>query len=456
MRMKWKKMLSLVLALVCCFTALAMGGGAAGAANYTVDLRENGTIAICSGYLAGEIDVPDGVIWVIKDDGKLLKYLGHDSKVVIPDEVVWIGPSFEGHEEITEVVMPDSVKVLGSDAFAKCTNLASVRFSKNLETIGTRAFYECKSLTSLDFPSSLRSIESYAFYNCGTIDEVTFREGLHNIDYQAFYFTQLPSVVILPSTLEKIDASAIYFGGKYKRIYLLGKDTALPPYSSYMEWVRVTGETSLEELLEKNNSKTAVVDLSDGYKVTRVKSTTTTPTQPTQPTTNFTDVRSGDWFAEPVQWAVLKGITTGTSASTFSPEQTCTQAQIVTFLYRAMGEPAANGSSPYADVSTSSPYYKALCWAQEKGLLQTDASGKSSDPCTRSDTVLYLWKLAGKPETVYDGRFEDVSSGADYAQAVAWAVEQGITTGTGERDFSPGNTCTRAQIVTFLYRDLAK
>ena len=171
-------------------------------------------------------------------------------------------------------------------------------------------------------------------------------------------------------------------------------------------------------------------------------------TQPTVPTVGgFTDVKTGDYFADPVLWAVEKKITAGTSATTFSPNTTCTQGQILTFLWRAKGEPKPTGT-----VSGTQYYATAAQWAKEQGL--TDNFSAEAD-CTRAMVVTYLWKLAGSPKTG-TSNFTDVSANADYAQAVAWAVEQDITSGTGNGQFSPTSTCTRGQIVTFLYRAFAK
>ena len=169
--------------------------------------------------------------------------------------------------------------------------------------------------------------------------------------------------------------------------------------------------------------------------------------QPSVPTVGgFTDVKTGDYFAEPVLWAVEKKITAGTSATTFAPNATCTQSQILTFLWRAKGEPKPTGT-----MSGTQYYATAAQWAKEQGL--TDNFSAEAD-CTRAMVVTYLWKLAGSPKTG-TSNFSDVPTNADYAQAVAWAVEQGITSGTGNGRFSPNSTCTRGQIVTFLYRAFA-
>ena len=167
----------------------------------------------------------------------------------------------------------------------------------------------------------------------------------------------------------------------------------------------------------------------------------------------FTDVADDAWYADSVKWAVDRGITTGTSATTFSPDNTCTRAQILTFMWRAVGSPKVSSGNHFEDVKEFDYYYDAARWAYEKGMV-TGSKFEGDTPCTRSATVVYLWKNAGSPYTSYYGTFADVTAGSGFASAVAWAVENGVTSGTSETTFSPDMTCTRGQIVTFLKRAL--
>ncbi len=176
---------------------------------------------------------------------------------------------------------------------------------------------------------------------------------------------------------------------------------------------------------------------------------------PTQPVSsfrkkigNFTDVREGDWFAGPVEWAVDRSITAGTTPTTFSPNQTCTTAQILTFLWVAAGQDQPKGDNPFSDVTEANYFYRPALWASENGLVEGDMLGGNA-PCTRAAVVTYLWKLAGSP-AASSSQFKDVPADADYAQAVAWAVKEGVTAGLSADTFGPDNICTRAQIVTFL------
>ena len=169
----------------------------------------------------------------------------------------------------------------------------------------------------------------------------------------------------------------------------------------------------------------------------------------------FVDVKEGAYYYDAVLWAVEKGVTSGTSATTFSPDASCTRAQMVTFLWRAAGSPKVeNGKNPFADVKADTYYYDAVLWAVEKGVTSgTSATTFSPDATvTRGQTVTFLYRNAGSPEVSGTMPFTDVEADAYYAKAVQWAVQQKITTGTSETTFSPMSDCTRGQIVTFLYR----
>ena len=170
---------------------------------------------------------------------------------------------------------------------------------------------------------------------------------------------------------------------------------------------------------------------------------------------SFTDVSPNAYYYDAVQWAVENGITSGTSATTFSPDMVCTRAQAVTFLWRAAGSPRPESTrNPFTDVKAGSYYYDAVLWAVEEGITSgTSATTFSPDmTCSRSQIVTLLYRSWGNPEIEEAASFRDVPAGAYYAEAVSWAAEWGITSGTSATTFSPDASCTRAQIVTFLYR----
>lgn len=172
-------------------------------------------------------------------------------------------------------------------------------------------------------------------------------------------------------------------------------------------------------------------------------------------TVSFRDVEQSDYYYDAVQWAVEKGITEGTSANTFSPNASCTRAQMVTFLWRAAGSPAPKSTTnPFRDVRSTDYYYDAVLWAVENGIT----SGTGADTfapnatVTRGQTVTFLYRAAGSPAVGGNAGFSDVNANDYYNSAVAWAAENNITGGTGNGKFSPKADCTRGQIVTLLYR----
>ena len=171
----------------------------------------------------------------------------------------------------------------------------------------------------------------------------------------------------------------------------------------------------------------------------------------------FTDVPAGSYYEDAVIWAVDKGITTGTSATTFNPNGICTRAQAVTFLWRAAGSPAAKSAvMPFTDVKAGSYYYDAVLWAVEQGITKgtSDTMFSPDATCTRAQIVTFLWRSQKSPAAGTANPFTDVKASAYYADAVLWAVKEDFTKGTTNTTFSPDATCTRAQIVTFLYRSV--
>ena len=177
---------------------------------------------------------------------------------------------------------------------------------------------------------------------------------------------------------------------------------------------------------------------------------------PEEQTNPFTDVYESDYYYDAVLWAVANGVTNGTSATTFGPNVTVTRAQMVTFLWRAHGSPEATGANPFTDVGTSDYYYDAVLWAVANGVTTgTSATTFSPDaPVTRAQAVTFQWRAAGSP-VVSGSSFDDVAADAYYVNAVTWAVANGITNGTGGNNFSPDAAVSRAQAVTFLWRELA-
>ena len=244
--------------------------------------------------------------------------------------------------------------------------------------------------------------------------------------------TENGTVTVSPRSAEKGDTVTI---------------TAKPDSGYQLDDLTVTDKNGKElKLTDKGNGKyTFTMPASKvEIKATFVKEVETSP---------FSDVSTSNYYYEAVKWAQEKGITGGIGNGLFGPNQPCTRAQIVTFLWRAAGSPEPKAMSSFADVSTDAYYAKAVAWAVENGITTGTGDGKFSPDatCTRAQSVTFLFRAIGK---LVDSKaeFSDVLTDSYYANAVAWAVENGVTNGIGDGLFGPDNSCTRAQIVTFLFR----
>ena len=244
--------------------------------------------------------------------------------------------------------------------------------------------------------------------------------------------TENGTVTVSPRSAEKGDSVTI---------------TVKPDSGYQLDELTVTDKNGKElKLTDKGNGKYIFTMPASKVEInaTFVKEVETSP---------FSDVSTSAYYYEAVKWAQEKGITGGIGNGLFGPNQPCTRAQIVTFLWRAAGSPEPKAMSSFADVSTDAYYAKAVAWAVENGITTGTGDGKFSPDatCTRAQSVTFLFRAIGK---LVDSKaeFSDVLTDSYYANAVAWAVENGVTNGIGDGLFGPDNSCTRAQIVTFLFR----
>ena len=233
--------------------------------------------------------------------------------------------------------------------------------------------------------------------------------------------------------------------------------------------VTVTPESGYQvssvQAVDKDGKKLTLTDKGDGkytfvMPASKVEvSASFAQVQKPEEASPYRDVSKDSYYYDAVQWASDKGITNGVADGVFAPDWVCTRGQIVTFLWRSVGSPAPKTAEmPFADVAEDAYYAQAVLWAVENGITKgtSETTFSPDQTCTRAHAVAFLYRLAGSP-AVTGSSFQDVAADAYYNAAVAWAVQQGITNGTSETTFSPDETCTRAQIVTFLYRmDQAK
>ncbi len=259
-------------------------------------------------------------------------------------------------------------------------------------------------------------------------------------------------------------------GGSYTPSYTVSVDktvngtiTVSPKSASKGDTVTITVksdkgyELDTLKVLDKNGDKVKLTEKNGKYTFTMPAGKVTVKGSFVEeaPEQIFTDVPVDAYFYEAVKWAAEKGITGGVGNGLFAPNQSCTRAQIVTFLWRAAGSPGPKTMSGFSDVPADSYYAKAVAWAVENGITGGTGDGKFSPDatCTRAQAVTFLYRASGAPAVSGNAAFSDVATNAYYAAAVKWAEKNGITGGIGGGLFGSDNNCTRAQIVTFLYRN---
>lgn len=468
-----KKILSLLLSLILCTAFLPTSALAdyeqtgtyiqdvpGGTITYTCNYTSG--FAAVTGY-SGDITEADILSYITSGSATLpVTVVNYDAlsgcssltRLTLPETLTGIMPGAFNGAAITSVDIPSSVKTLSG--FANCKNLTSVTIPNNVIEIGENAFQNCAGLETVSIPNSVTVIGDHAFEGCSSLSSINIPASVTAINAYAFrYCTALTSVTI-PGTAKIIRANA--FEGCTALTHVTVEQGVESIYGEAFKDCSALVEISLPASLTylgydllKNASDSVVVNyagteaawktiLTSSYYNNRLN----VVYGAAQIAPSFADVSSDAWYADPVTWAVGQGITNGTSETTFSPDDTCTRGQIITFLYRAAGSPAVSGTANVSDAGNTY-YTDAVLWAAENGLFSGSAFSPDA-PCTREMAVEFMWKYAGSPAAA-EASFTDVSS-----DAVNWAVAQGVTNGTSETTFSPDTTCTRAQIVTFLYR----
>ncbi len=390
-----KRVLSLCLALCLLVGCLPLAASAASSGNCGPEGSES------------------SVTWSLSDEGTL---------TVSGSGPMKSGPGDWTSSAIKSVVIDKGVTSVGGGAFNGCTALTSLTLSDSVTSIGMSAFGSCSGLTTVTFPKSVASVGMGAFGGCSGLKNAIFMGNAPQVEYLAFS--------------GYADGFCIYFAD----------DATGWNSPTWTSWAQNTYPckplSQMNPDVPGTPDKPSTPDKPD------------TPATPDIPAGKFTDVPIGAYYYDAVQWAVEKKITAGTSETEFSPGQSCTRGQAVTFLWRAAGEPEpTNMETKFTDVRAGAYYEKAVKWAVEQGITTGVSATKFSPDatCTRAQIVTFLWRNEGSP-AVMGSAFDDVKAGSFYEDAVKWAAQNDITTGTGKNTFSPDNRCVRAQIVTFLYR----
>ena len=360
--------------------------------------------------------------------------------IVIPEGIRALESSiFYNCTNLQTVQLPSRLESIDYWCFQDCTSLRDLVLPDTLKTIGANAFEDTTSLTSIVFPASIRELAAFSFRNSG-LTEMTFLGDAPALD--------------LGLGLEEYAFGGVTATAYYPMYNPTWTEEVRQDYSGKLTWVAVDNHTHSWQTSCTEPRKCALCGITEGeapghdwkgLSCTRCGEARENP---------FTDVAPESYYFDAVLWAVEKGITAGTDAGVFSPGASCNRAQVVTFLWRAAGSPEPGRSeNPFADVGAGSYYEKAVLWAVEKGITAgTDACHFAPDQlCTRAQVVTFLWSAAGKPAAAGENSFTDVPAGAWFERAVLWAKETGITAGVSPTRFGAEATCNRAQVVTFLY-----
>lgn len=395
--------------------------------------------------------------------------------------------SFEGCTALESVVIPEKVIEIREQAFAGCTNLTEVYFPDGLKDIKSGAFEDCHKLKSVTIPDNAWMSGSYIFARCYSLESVKLSARQGTIGNNTFLdCTNLKSLTIgknFSSAGEYafgLDINGLYDSVSYGAV----------PYLNDVYYAGSPAEWTNVEYCKENFQLARIhyYDTGSNHKYTdtvypasctstgRIEHVCTCGIKYTEylcelghefvdnvcvrcgasaSTDGFTDISSDKYYFDAINWAVGSGITLATTESTFSPNDVCTRAQIVTFLWRAAGRPVYNdGVLQFVDVPQSAYYYNAVKWAERNNItVGTDSTHFSPNAtCTRAQIVTLLMRANRFTDDAPKVDFVDVTDGSYYYKAVCWATKYGVTLGTDATHFSPNAGCTRAQVVTFLYR----
>lgn len=387
-----------------------------------------------------------------RDKSELVQYpAGLSGIYTIPDGVTRIGEfAFEGCSKLTGVILPKSVMQLGDSAFANCSGGMKLCFLGDApqteeHTFNLWSYYIDAASGGPTYEADVSDlIICYTEGSTGWTEPTwaDFPTAIWNgktVPHTHSY----TAVVTAPTCTEQgyTTFTCTICNTSYQDSYIdaLGHS-----------WD--TGRVTTAPTVEKEGKRTFTC-----IRCGAVKTETIAKLPPV--IVAFSDVENDAYYAVPVNWAVAKNITNGTSATTFEPDATCTRGQIVTFMWRAAGQPIPNRTeNPFRDVTERDYYYAAVLWAVENGITTgtSETTFSPSDGCTRGQVATFLWRYEGKPRVVGSNPFADVRAKEYYYDAVLWAVGCAITNGTSATTFEPKATCTRGQIVTFLYRDVAE
>ena len=396
-------------------------------------------------------DYGGGLHWALSADGTLtitgagaMPDYTVDS-LVMDDNIDQQAPTpwLEHDTELRAIVIGEGITRVGDFTFMNDRGVTSVTLPSTLRSVGRRAF-SLLPAERITLPEGLQSIGETAFAG-GKMKEIVIPASVTEIGPAAFESCDSADIIKILGPVKKLE-SRTFYNCRPTELYLSKDVRSMAPdvFTPDVHVRHVFFDGTRARFAE--NTKNL-----DAFSYVYLHPNTELNLHP-----HFTDVPEGAWFSESVQWAAERSFTAGTSESTFSPNDTCTRAQIVTFLWRYCGSPEMNGAAnPFNDVKESDYFYHAVLWAVEEGITN-GTGGPAFSPnktVTRAETVTFFWRLHAQevPNELVKA-FSDVPRSAYYALAVDWAVYTGLTKGISDIEFGPNQSCSRAQIVTFLNR----
>ena len=424
---------------------------------------------------------------------KDLKIIGVDafssckalSKLTIPEGVSCIEDYAFERSGLEKINIPNSVTTFGYSVFDGCEQLKDVKWSNQITTIPYHTFHGASSLEYFKIPENIISIGNDAFSNTN-LKEIDIPESVTSIGDQAFACDPLRKVTMSDNVTE-IGMSA-FLGSALEDIKLSASLTSISDFM-FQECKNLKsidipeGVTSIDY---RSFASSGVVDcnfpstlrqISEGafigcqnlkniyyYGTESMFDNIQISEEGNAPLLNadvyimmpFVDVPMSQYYAYPVMWAVANDITSGVDATHFAPNKSCTRAEIVTFLWNAAGRPSVNTNNPFKDVKKSDWYYQAVQWAVSENItagVKRDEFAPSKT-CTRAEVMTFLWNAEGQPTAQIKSPFKDVNTSDWFYQPVCWAVSESITAGTSPTTFGSKDACTRAHVVTFLHNYL--
>ena len=401
------------------------------------------------------------------------------TELILPEGLTTIEKyAFQSCRNLQKVVLPETVTSIADQVFSYCSSLSEINWPSGVDTIGWHQF-SGSGLMEFTVPATVRTVESYAFHNSTKLEKLVFESKDTQID-GGQVLDGCPLLTVYCWNETSVQAAAEHAMVPY---VLFDPPAEQPVYPIYT--IIACGDGRIQVPAESAGYQwvyidfipgpdSALVDLELYYyseyelelRVEAVDEDTIRLLMPRCPVefvayfqntlTGFIDIKSTDFYYDPVIWAFSSGITTGISQIEFGPTAECNRAQVVTFLWRAAGSPEPSVTeNPFVDVQPGSFYEKAVLWAVEMGITN-GADATHFNPmgiCNRAQVVTFLHRAFGSPALENgENPFADVPADTWYTAPVLWAVEMGITNGMGQGLFGVNNPCNRAQIVTFLYR----